>query len=1098
MKRIYLLFSVLMASVSSFAQYSEDFETAPGGGSSVTPAGWVTWGTEPWKFTNSGASGPGWGVAGTNDHTTGSGIFAWIDASTGIGTNGLVSPFINFSGSAPHAGFWLMSNNVDDGAQNIISLEANDGNGWVMLGTYSGNNAGWIKVDFPVPVTIASPARFRMRQSVGTSGGSAYYNDLLIDDFFVEDYVCFSPFALSISSVSAFTGDLSWAPASGASGYNIEWGVSGYTVGIGQEIGSTTTTTINSQASGLTPETTYDVYVQTDCPAGVSAWVGPITFTTLPLCAEPTSVVSSSGALDANITWDFGGTESNWNVEYGPVGFPLGSGTTDPISGSPVDPISGLNQLTCYHYYVQANCIAVSAKSLWVGPLQFCTVATCLEPSVVSSNVLSADSVEIDWTVGGSETEWTISYGTPGFVAGSGLSLVADTHPDTLFGLMFDTDYEYYIQANCGAADASIWVGPFTFTTDISCAEVSTITMTSVTIDSAYIMWAAGATETSWNVEYGIDGYTPGTGTMSVETTTDISIGNLTAGTEYDFYVQAICGAGDLAQWVGPFDFMTVISCPQPTFLNAINISNSSANLLFQAGGSEGEWNIEWGEIGFTVDNNEELGMVSNTTDNPHYITGLSTCGTYSYYVQASCGAGDLSTWSGPYTFSTLSGLVSAPFYENFDGLTTGPTAYSPPNCWNNPNVGERWEFQSSGGTGPGYGVQGTVDHTSGSGNYAWIDASGSIGNNRLVTPWVDLTTIANTAHIGFWILSNNVTDGAQNTISLEARVGSNSWITVGVYSGNNPEWTKVDFVLPLDFILTTTRFRIVQNTSTNGSGIAQHNDLLIDDFYIIDGPICTAVDAGNPVADLVCANSDGLNLFDAISDYSVNDGTWYYPSATDVNTQSFPSNNGAALLTGLDEGVDYTFDYVVNNACSTDTVSTVFNWSNLPNAGNDGSVTSCVNHIVVLIQELTGNVEFGGDWSDVDNAGGLVNGIVHPVNVTAGTYDYSYVVTNGSCTDTAIVTVTYDDCLGVEANEASSLEVYPNPVADVLTIANLSIDGDATITLLNIQGKVVYTKTISNVNGNYELDLSKFENGIYVIEVTSELDTQKVRVVKH
>jgi len=150
------------------------------------------------------------------------------------------------------------------------------------------------------------------------------------------------------------------------------------------------------------------------------------------------------------------------------------------------------------------------------------------------------------------------------------------------------------------------------------------------------------------------------------------------------------------------------------------------------------------------------------------------------------------------------------------------------------------------------------------------------------------------------------------------------------------------------------------------------------------------------------------------------------------------------------------------------------------------------------LIQELSGNVEFGGTWSDDDNAGGLVNGIIHPINIVPGTYNYSYVVTNGACTDTAMVAVTVDGCLGVDANEVSALEVYPNPVADVLTIANLTIDGNATIALLDVQGKVVYTTTISNVNGNYELDLSKFENGIYVVEVKSELDIQKVRVVKH
>jgi hypothetical protein len=226
MKKIYLLFSVLMASVSSFAQYSEDFESTAGGNTQVGPTGWSTVGSE-WQFQNSGGSGPGWGVTGAVDHTTGSGIFAWVDGSSGIATNELITSSIPVTGSAPHVGFWLLSYNDDNnGAQNSISVEVNDGSGWVMLGTYAGNNPDYVKVEFPIPVSVVSPAQFRM-VIIETVVSSAFYNDMIIDDFFVEDYVCFSPFALSIPSLTAFTADLSWGTASGATGYKVEGGTPG-------------------------------------------------------------------------------------------------------------------------------------------------------------------------------------------------------------------------------------------------------------------------------------------------------------------------------------------------------------------------------------------------------------------------------------------------------------------------------------------------------------------------------------------------------------------------------------------------------------------------------------------------------------------------------------------------------------------------------------------------------------------------------------------------------------------------------------------------------------------------------------------------------
>jgi hypothetical protein len=1063
MKKIYLLFSVLMASVSSFSQFTEDFETTAGGNSQVAPAGWSTVGTE-WKFQNSGSTSPGYGVSGSVDHTTGAGIYAWIDASGGISANELLTPSITFSGSAPHAGFWLLSNNTNDAAQNSIAIEIFDGTNWVSLGSYSGNNADWVKVAFPIPVAIPSPAQFRVVQTGVANGGQTYYNDLLIDDFFVEDYVCFSPFALSIPSVTAFTGDISWGMASGANGYNIEWGVSGYTAGIGQEIGATTSVISSAQATGLTPETTYDVYVQTDCAAGVSVWVGPISFTTLPLCAQPTAVGATVGALDAQITWTAGGIETDWNVEYGPIGFPLGSGTTDATTATS-DDILGLTQLTCYHYYVQANCVAVNATSLWVGPLEFCTVATCPEPSGLGSTVISPDSVGISWTAGGIETEWTISYGMPGFVAGSGLSMTTTGAPsDTLTGLMSDMEYEYYVQANCGAGDASIWVGPMTFTTSISCAEVTALTMTGVTIDSAYIMWTAGGVEMSWNVEYGMDGFTQGTGTMSFETTTDIAIGNLTSGTDYDFYVQAICGAGDSAQWVGPFNFTTVISCAQPTFLEAINISNSSANLIFQAGGSETEWNIEWGVPGFVVGNGEEFGMVANTTNDPYYATGLNPSSTYEFYVQAACGAGDLSVWSGPFTFNTLlandlvcnaidlptDGTVGS--YNNINATLNGDAVLTPTSGWSGDAV-----------------VEAPV----------WFSFVAPASGNVTVSTVNDVTS-ANNSRTEIAIYSTNDC-GNFGTYALLGVNGDSP-------SGFGSEVSACGLITGTTYYVMVDGYSFVDLFSTISA---------FQGTFGISVDAVNAVEAGNALTDNICTN-DANEIFDAIEGYSHDNGTWYFPSATDAAAQAFASNAGSLVLTGLDAGVTYTFDYVVSIGCASDTVSTTYTWSPQPTAGLDGDVASCVNSQVLLIQELSGSVTFGGTWSDDDNVGGLVNGVVDPANIVAGTYNFSYVVEEGTCSDTAVVAVTIDECLGVDANEVSALEVYPNPVADVLTIANLNIEGNATITLLNVQGKVVYTKTISNVNGNYELDLSKFENGIYVVEVISELNTQNVRVVKH
>ena len=66
----------------------------------------------------------------------------------------------------------------------------------------------------------------------------------------------------------------------------------------------------------------------------------------------------------------------------------------------------------------------------------------------------------------GSETSWNIEYGVSGFGQGSGGTIInVSSNPYTLTGLSSATNYDYWVQADCGSDGQSYWVGPFTFTT---------------------------------------------------------------------------------------------------------------------------------------------------------------------------------------------------------------------------------------------------------------------------------------------------------------------------------------------------------------------------------------------------------------------------------------------------------------------------------------------------------------------------------------------------------------------------------------------------------------------------------------------------------
>jgi len=82
-------------------------------------------------------------------------------------------------------------------------------------------------------------------------------------------------------------------------------------------------------------------------------------------------------------------------------------------------------------------------------------VASCPEPSSLGVNNLLANSTDLTWTENGSATEW-----------GTGALLNNITaNPFNLTGLIDNTCYDFYVRADCGPNDSSLWVGPYTFCT---------------------------------------------------------------------------------------------------------------------------------------------------------------------------------------------------------------------------------------------------------------------------------------------------------------------------------------------------------------------------------------------------------------------------------------------------------------------------------------------------------------------------------------------------------------------------------------------------------------------------------------------------------
>jgi hypothetical protein len=77
-----------------------------------------------------------------------------------------------------------------------------------------------------------------------------------------------------------------------------------------------------------------------------------------------------------------------------------------------------------------------------------------------------------------------------------------------------------------------------------------------------------------------------------------------------------------------------------------------------------------------------------------------------------------------------------------------------------------------------------------------------------------------------------------------------------------------------------------------------------------------------------------------------------------------------------------------------------------------------------------------------------------------------------------------------------SSLNVYPNPVTNILNINITNLQNDRTVaSLFDANGKLMYSGEM--VNGTNVIDMAKFAKGVYLLKLKNSVDTQSIKIIK-
>jgi hypothetical protein len=755
----------------------------------------------------------------------------WIISPTFDLTGGAVTPLelvvdagvTNWNTSAP--------DNMGSDDEVMVLVSEDNMMTWDTLLTWNASNQ---------PPTAGS--RYRINLANYTTNNNIFaiwatdgaVNDAEDYDFHIGNFelravpACLAPTALTTALISNDSVSIGWTENNTATQWEISYGVSGFTAGSGTQL-----LTISNPDTliglGIGVNTTYDFYVRSICGVGdTSNWSSASSVTTpcgveiapfiygfedLPTISGLDGVFDCWTATRDNTTndWnvdDFGSTPSSGTGPTGPFGgakyiyLEASGGTAGDeatLTTPPVD-ISGLTLPMIEFYYHMFGDNRGGMGNLYIDVIDG-GVTTTIDSIINEQQLAQTDP-------------WLRR------------QLFLPTVGDTI---------QVVIRASRGSLSqyGDISVDEFAIKEAPTCPDPTFLSSFGVLANSAELTWQDNASASSWLVEWDTAGYPAGTArysTIASNDTVNISAGLMEL-TNYDWSVKAICSPGDSSMFTRG-SFTTPANCPAPTSFSVSLITSNSASFTWNQVGNTSSWEIEYDTTGFAVGTGNRSLVASDSINIASFMSNTS----YEIYVRAVCSSTDSSTWVGPISFTTLCVPFTAPYLENFDGLALTSPYTDLPGCWT-PQAGpDFWDVTNDVvNTGHTY-LPNIGDHTTGTGNYMWIDASSDITANEMETPFIDMSGLNNPL-VGFWFASNNVDNTVNHSINLDAWDG-NTWINIATEKGNFPSWVEVSGNLP-STIPTTTKFRIqaVADTGTTASTYF-YNDLGVDDFFVIETPI--------------------------------------------------------------------------------------------------------------------------------------------------------------------------------------------------------------------------------------------------------------------
>lgn len=462
----------------------------------------------------------------------------------------LVSPAINVNGVKElrfkyRAQFSFFTGPPRFGVEVLISTTDTDPSSFSVISPLEiFTNSEYIEKSLYFEANSTVYIAFRVPPEFDVAGGASILN---IDDVSITDAPdCPNPTDLVVDTTFMNGANLSWSTGFQETNWNVavQPAGSGIPTGSGEAV-----TTTSFSATGLEPNTEYEFYVMADCTDSDSEWIGPVTFTTL--CSAFTTPFTETFNTDSSSeecwrvvndnddieTWQLNSSVNPFEGDQTAAMFTGTNGNNEDWLISPTLTITN-NQRLRYYYRVNDSFFTEDLEVLLstngIGLDQFTTVLYDSDDDPVTIN----------------NVEWKVKI----------INL-----PDGLVGDVNIAFHVPYFESTQSYRGQTLFIDNVIIEDTPDCPQPTNLTFNTITDTTVEVEWESNGSEPSWELSVQPFGTDAPVGETAPEylysaSTNPFVIDNLTAASQYEIYVRAVCDDSSESEWEGPYEVITKCS----------------------------------------------------------------------------------------------------------------------------------------------------------------------------------------------------------------------------------------------------------------------------------------------------------------------------------------------------------------------------------------------------------------------------------------------------------------------------------------------------------------------------------------------------------